>query len=269
MGMMSRFTEASSARVADRSARVPIAELEGRIEVGSDGQRPFKEALTRPGLSVIAEFKRSSPSAGEIRPGASVAETAIAYEQAGAAAMSVLTDGDFFDGSLDDLAEARKSCELPILEKDFVVDRYQLFEAKAFGADAVLLIVAALSEERLSALHEEAQALDLDCLVEVHDADELEVALGLEADVVGINNRNLDDLSVDTATTLELMTEVPTGMTVVSESGVSSRETMIELDRVGVDAVLVGEALMSGEEPGSALRALLPDEDGTSEQLLP
>ena len=269
MGMMGRFVEAAQARVEVRKAEVPMTELEGRIELGDDGQRPFKEALTRPGISVIAEFKRRSPSAGDIRPDASVAEVALVYEQAGAAAMSVLTDGDFFGGSLADLREARACSDLPILEKDFVVDRYQLYEAKANGADAVLLIVAALDRDALAALHVEARAIDLDCLVEVHDGQELETALTVDADVIGINNRNLDDLSVNVGTTLELITEVPAGMTVVSESGISDRETVVELDRVGVDAVLVGEALMSGGEPGSTFAELFPDEEGTSEHKLP
>ena len=183
--------------------------------------------------------------------------------------MSVLTDGDFFGGSLADLREARSCSDLPILEKDFVVDRYQLYEAKANGADAVLLIVAALDEAVLADLHTEARAIDLDCLVEVHDREELEGALAIDADVIGINNRNLDDLSVSTDTTLELITEVPAGMTVVSESGIASRDTVQELDRVGVDAVLVGEALMSGDEPGTSFSELFAGEEGTSEQKLP
>lgn len=269
MGMMDKFVEAARARVEARKNETPLTELEGRIELGGDGQRPFKEALTRPGISVIAEFKRRSPSAGDIRPGASVAEVALAYEQAGAAAMSVLTDEDFFGGSLADLREARSCSDLPILEKDFVVDRYQLYEAKANGADAVLLIVAALDEAALADLHAEARAIDLDCLVEVHDRGELEDALAIDADVIGINNRNLDDLSVSTETTLELITEVPAGMTVVSESGISSRDTVRELDRVGVDAVLVGEALMSSDEPGTSFSELFAGEEGTSEQKLP
>jgi len=268
-GMMDRFVEAARARVGIRSSETPLAELEGRIELGSDGQRPFREALTRPGISVIAEFKRRSPSAGPIRPEASVAEVALAYEQAGAAAMSVLTDGDFFDGSLADLREARSCSDLPILEKDFVVDPYQLYEAKANGADAVLLIVAALERDLLAALHSEARSLDLDCLVEVHDRDELERASTVDADVIGINNRNLDDLTVDIATTLELITEIPAGMTVVSESGIASREAVLELDRVGVDAVLVGEALLSGDDPAARFAELFPAEDGTSEHKLP
>jgi len=269
MGMMDQFVEAARSRVETRKKETPLTELEGRIELGGDGQRPFKEALTRPGISVIAEFKRRSPSAGDIRPDASVAEVALAYEQAGAAAMSVLTDGDFFGGSLADLREARSCSDLPILEKDFVVDRYQLYEAKANGADAVLLIVAALDEAVLADLHTEARAIDLDCLVEVHDREELEGALAIDADVIGINNRNLDDLSVSTDTTLELITEVPAGMTVVSESGIASRDTVQELDRVGVDAVLVGEALMSGDEPGTSFSELFAGEEGTSEQKLP
>ena len=148
-----------------------------------------------------------------------MAEIVAAYERGGAAALSVLTDEAHFGGSLEDLRAAREASDLPILRKDFIVDPYQLYEAAVNGADAVLLIVAALHDDDLAELHELARALDLDCVVEVHDEHELERALELDADVIGINNRNLDDLSVDVATTLELMPDVPAGKTVVSESG--------------------------------------------------
>ena len=267
MGMMDEFIAAAREGVARRSAEVPLSELEGQIEP-AEGHRPFNEALTRPGLSLIAEFKRRSPSAGEIRKGASVEEIVGAYEEGGAAALSVLTEEPHFGGSLDDLRAARAASELPILRKDFVVDSYQLYEAGAAGADAVLLIVAALGDDDLASLHREARELDLDCLVEIHSEDELKRALDVEAEVLGINNRNLDDLSVDVATTLELITDVPAGKTVVSESGISDRATLEELEEIGVDAVLIGEALMRAEDPEAKVRELTADEEATREHLL-
>lgn len=253
--------------VEDRRAAVPQAELEGRLRE-RERERPFSEALVRPGLSLIAEFKRRSPSGGEIRPRANVADVAAAYERGGAAAISVLTDERHFGGSLADLRAAREACDLPILRKDFVVDPYQLYEAVAGGADAVLLIVAALGDDDLARLYAEVRGLDLDCLVEVHDAAELERALDLDCDAIGINNRNLRDLSVDLATTVELMTDVPAGKTVVSESGYESREQIEELARIGVDAVLIGEALMRAPDPEAMVRGLILDEEVTREHPL-
>jgi indole-3-glycerol phosphate synthase len=205
---------------------------------------------------VIAEFKRRSPSLGDIRPDADIAAQVAAYERGGAAALSVLTDTRHFGGSLDDLRAARAAATLPIIRKDFIVDPYQLYEAAVHGADAVLLIVRALSDRELAALHDEARALDLDCLVEVHDAEELERALELDAEVIGINNRDLDEQRVDIQTTFELMPDVPAGKTVVAESGISGREELYELERVGVDAVLIGGALMTSEDPELTTRQL-------------
>jgi indole-3-glycerol phosphate synthase len=267
MGMIEEFVAAARERVADRRREVPVGELEQRIEPG-EGRRPFNEALTRPGLSLVAEFKRRSPSAGEIRGGAGLEEIVGAYEAGGAAALSVLTEERHFGGSLDDLRAARAATDLPILRKDFTVDPYQLYEAAAGGADAVLLIVAALDDAELASLHREARGLDLDCLVEVHGQEELDRALEIDADVLGINNRNLDDLSVDLATTFELITDVPAGKTVVSESGIAERETLEELERVGVDAVLIGEALMRAPDPEAKVRELTADEEATREHLL-
>src|SRR5262245_4520700 len=167
MGMIEELVQAARAGVDRRRAEVPLEELERRLGERPE-QRPFGEALTRPGLSLIAEFKRRSPSAGEIREGATPAEIAWAYEEGGAAALSVLTDRPHFGGSLDDLREAREACVLPVLQKDFVVDPYQLYEAAAAGADAVLLIVAGLDQPALARLYEEARGLDLDVVVEVH-----------------------------------------------------------------------------------------------------
>jgi len=239
---------------------VPLPQLEQAIAARPDG-RPFQEALTRPGVSLIAEHKRRSPSAGMIREGATVGDVVTAYERGGAAAVSILTEGAHFDGSLDDLAEARDSCHLPVLRKDFIVDIYQVYETAAAGADALLLIVAALSVDELSDLYREAQALDLDVLVEVHDQEELDHALEIvDADVIGINNRDLTDFSVDLDRTYELLSEVPAGKTVVSESGIHSREQLDDLERVGVDAVLVGEALMRASDMEDAVRTLVGQE---------
>ncbi len=266
--MIEELVGSARAGAERRRAEIPLEELEGKLAERPE-QRPFGEALVRPGLSVIAEFKRRSPSAGEIRAGATPAEIARGYDEAGAAAISVLTEAPHFGGSLDDLREARAGCALPVLQKDFTVDRYQLYEAAVAGADAVLLIVAALDPERLAGLHAEARELDLDVIVEVHKEAELETALTVDAEVIGINNRNLDDFTVDVQTTFELITDVPAGKTVVSESGVADRSTLEELGRVGVDAVLIGEALMRADDPGAKLRELIADEDSTREHLLP
>jgi indole-3-glycerol phosphate synthase len=256
MSVLDRIVEITREDVRRRRRDVPVAELERLLEHRED--RPFSEALTRTGVSLIAEHKRRSPSAGAIREDASVADVVCAYERGGAAALSVLTEGAHFGGSLDDLREARDACALPILRKDFIVDAYQVYETAAAGADALLLIVAALTPEVLAELHGEARGLDLDVLVEVHDERELECALEVvDADVIGINNRDLTDFSVDVDRTFELLSEVPAGKTVVSESGFHSRDQLDELERVGVDAVLVGEALMRAPDMEIAVRALV------------
>ena len=239
-----------------RRAEVSQGELESRLSARGE-DRPFSEALVRPGISLIAEFKRRSPSAGQLAPEAvDVATQVGAYERGGAAALSVLTDEPHFGGSLADLRAARAACDLPILRKDFIVDAYQVYESAAAGADALLLIVAALSPHDLRRLHAEALAIDLDVLVEVHDDEELEQALELDADIIGINNRNLTDMHVDLDTTFELLSDVPAGKTVVSESGYTTRAQLDELERVGVDAVLIGEALMTAPDIEAATRAL-------------
>jgi indole-3-glycerol phosphate synthase len=255
MTVLERIVEDTRAEVDRRRHATPLADLEAALADRPEG-RPFSEALLRPGISVIAEHKRRSPSAGVIRDGATVREIVGAYERGGAAAVSILTEPFHFGGSLDDLREARAAGGLPVLRKDFVVDRYQLYETAAAGADAVLLIVAALEPQALYDLLREARALDLDALVEVHDERELEVALDVEADVLGINNRDLADFSVDIERTYELLSDVPAGKTVVSESGFSTREELDELERVGVDAVLIGETLMRADDVEAACRAL-------------
>ncbi len=266
--MMDQLIVGAREGVEARRAALPQADLESRLAARRE-DRPFNEALTRPGLSLIAEFKRRSPSAGALAPETiDIATQVSAYERGGAAALSVLTDEPHFGGSLTDLRDARAACGMPIIRKDFIVDSYQLYEAAVNGADAVLLIVAALGDDDLRALYKEARSIDLDCLVEVHNAEELERALEAGAEVIGINNRNLDDMSVDVATTYELMPDVPAGKTVVAESGISGREELEELDRVGVDAVLIGGALMAAEDPEAKARELSGNDESTREHLV-
>jgi len=255
---LERLLEATRDRLERARRERPFEELE-RLAVAAE-PRPFREALSRPGTSLVAEYKRRSPSAGAIREGADVGEVVGAYERGGAVAISVLTDEPHFGGSLADLEKARAAVELPILRKDFTVDRYQLYEAKAAGADAVLLVARTLGPAEIDALHAEALALDLDVVLEVHSGAELEVALDLDVNVIGVNNRDLDDCSVDLGRTFELLPDVPAGKTVVSESGIVSRADVEELEAVGVDAVLVGEALMRASDPEAAARELAAGE---------
>ena len=263
MTTLEDLTRAAREQVARRREQVSLEELERAISSRVEG-RPFNEALAAPGMSLIAEYKRRSPAAGDLPRGADPVEQIVrAYERGGAAALSILTDGDHFGGSLADLRAARAASDLPILRKDFTLDRYQLYEAAAAQADAVLLIVAALELDDLVQLHEEADALDLDCLVEVHDAEELERALEVDAEVIGINNRDLSDFSVNLERTFELLADIPAGKTVVSESGIRSPEEVSELERVGVDAVLIGEALMRAEDPERICRELAGTEENT------
>jgi indole-3-glycerol phosphate synthase len=256
------IVQATRDEVERRKRERPLTDLEREADRRPEG-RPFHEALARPGTSLIAEHKRRSPSAGEIREGASVTEIVRAYERGGAAALSILTEERHFGGSLADLTEARAASDLPILRKDFTVDPYQLVEARAVGADAVLLVVGSLEAAELASLYQEARALDLDALVEVHDGEELEAALEIDADLLGINNRDLQDFSVDISRTFELLADVPAGKTVVSESGIVHREQVEELERVGIDAVLVGETLMRAADPEAACRELSRWEEPT------
>ena len=256
MNALERIVASTRAEVARRSAEVPIAALERTAAAREEPIRPFHAALRRPGMSLIAEHKRRSPSAGAIREELSIAEVVSAYERGGASALSVLTEGPNFGGSLDDLRTARAAVALPVLRKDFILGRYQLVESCAAGADAILLIVAALDPEDLRALHVEAATLGLSALVEVHDQRELDVAAEVGAELIGINNRDLTTLAVDTARTYELLPRVPAGATIVAESGFSGRDELDELERAGVDAVLIGEALMRSAEVEAAARRL-------------
>lgn len=256
MDMLEQILRAGRLDLEKRKAEVPLAELESACAGRED--RPFFEAVMRPGLSLIAEFKRRSPSERDIDAAANVGDVVTAYRRGGASAVSVLTEGRHFGGSLADLQAAIEAVDLPVLRKDFIVDPYMLFESAAQGADAILLIVAALPGKDLERLFREARSLDLDCLVEVRDRSELERALELEADLIGINNRNLTDMTVDISTTFDLLTQIPTGKAVTSESGITSSEEVEALERVGVDAVLVGTHLMRQSDKEKACRELIP-----------
>ena len=257
MSALERIVEQTRTDLRYRRVAAPPRALERAAAARDPGDwRSFADALREPGVSVIAEHKRRSPSAGAIREDLELAEVVGAYERAGARALSILTEGPNFGGSLGDLRQARAAVSPPLLRKDFVVDSYQLLEAVAAGADAVLLIVAALGADELASLHGEATALGLDVLVEVHDRSELEQAVAAGAEIIGINNRDLTTLTVDLQTTFELVPQIPDGAIVVAESGFSRRDEIDELAAAGVDAVLIGEALMRSPDIEAACRAL-------------
>ncbi len=257
--VLARILQSTQETVAHSQRERPLRTLRSELDRVLEDRRPrsFASALTAPAVGVIAEFKRRSPSAGELREEPDLQRIVRAYEQGGACAISVLTDGPYFGGSLDDLRAARGCCELPVLRKDFIIDPYQLYEALWAGADAVLLIVAALEPEMLRSLHEQALDIGLDVLVEVHDDAELDLATAAGARVIGINNRDLRDFSVDLRRTERLIGAVPAGLTVVSESGISEHEQLLRLGEHGIRAVLVGETLMRAADPAAALQTLL------------
>lgn len=243
--------------VAVARDRVPTAALEGRLSV-APAVRDFFAALAAPGpIRLIAEFKRKSPSAGEIRPGATIEEVVGGYAAAGASCLSVLTDGPGFGGNLVDLESARIAVPLPVLRKEFVVDRYQVIEARAHGADAVLLIAECLDDCLLRSLYREILDLGMTPLVELHDAENLARVLDLGATLVGINNRNLKTMTTDLDTVLRLRERVPDEVVLVAESGIKTRADVERLEAAGVAAMLVGESLLTQPDPGRAAAALL------------
>ena len=260
MGRMPSILDEIVARkwqeVAEARAAVPDADLEQQA-ADRPACRPFAAALRLPGeVAVIAEVKQASPSAGVIRANFDPAAIAETYQRHGATCVSVLTDADFFRGSRADLRAVRAAVALPVLRKEFVVDRRQLLEARADGADAVLLIAEVLPGDRLAELHRAATALGLDVLVELHDADQLPRVLDAGATLVGINNRDLRTFQTSLDHTLALLPRVPAGVTVVSESGIRTRADLDRLAAAGVSAVLVGESLMRAADVGAALDAL-------------
>jgi len=245
--------------IRQRSAERPLSLLERRAGE-ADAPRGFEAALQRRVAAgepaVIAEIKKASPSKGVLRARFDPVAIAQSYQQAGAACLSVLTDRDFFQGGEADLEAARSACSLPVIRKDFLIDPYQVVEARCIGADCILLIVSALDDARLKALHELARELGMDVLVEVHDAEELERALAIDAQIIGINNRNLRSFEVTLDTTLGLLDRIPVGRMIVTESGVLAPEDVALMQENGVNAFLVGEAFMRAENPGARLREL-------------
>jgi indole-3-glycerol phosphate synthase len=241
--------------IAAARAAVPEPELERRA-AAMPAVRDFAGALLQPGLRVIAEVKKASPSAGVIRPDFDPVAIARAYERGGADCLSVLTDEHFFQGHLHFLTAAREATRLPLLRKEFILDRYQLVEARAAGADAVLLIAEILPGDRLTTLFEQATALGLHVLVELHDADQLPRVIDCRATLIGINNRDLRTFHTSLDQTLELLPKVPVGRVVISESGIKTHADLKRLEAAGVKGVLVGESLMRAPDVAAALVAM-------------
>lgn len=262
--LLAAIVAAARRMVEVRQDREPVSALARRAErVATRGG--FREALARSDrVNVIAECKRRSPSRGVLRADYNPVAIARGYADAGAAAVSVLTEPTFFDGSLAHLEAVRRATTVPLLRKDFVVAEYQVLEAKAAGADAVLLIVAALEPARLRALAESAERLGLDVLVEVHTAAELAIAIDAGARIVGVNNRNLRTLEVDVHASDRLIAQIPRGIVAVSESGLRTLEDLTRLRQVGYQAFLIGERFMTARDPGRALGELL---SGTTKAL--
>jgi indole-3-glycerol phosphate synthase len=257
--VLERILARKRQEVAERRRIVPSEEL-AAATASAPPPRGFAAAVRRRievgQPAVIAEIKRASPSKGLLRPALDPADIARRYAAAGATCLSVLTDEPFFKGRSEDLIAARAACELPVLRKDFIIDRYQLVEARAMGADCILLIVAALGERALIDLAEQAQALGLDVLVEVHDADELHRALALATPLIGINNRNLRTFQTRLETTLALRDRVPPERLLITESGIGTPADVARMRQAGVHGFLVGEAFMRADDPGEALHAL-------------
>ena len=246
-------------QVAERKQRCGMGQLQAMMN-GQSASRGFVRALeARVGTgraAVVAEIKKASPSKGVIREHFQPAEIAASYAQGGAACLSVLTDEDFFQGADAHLQQARAACSLPVLRKDFVVDPYQVMEARAIGADCILLIATALADAQFAELNAAAGELGLDVLIEVHDREDLERSLGFGHTLVGINNRDLKTFEVDTTLSARLRPLIPQGRMVVAESGISSKEDVELLKRAGVNGILVGEALMTAPDVGAKVREL-------------
>ena len=253
--ILDEIVEHKRDEVAARRSVRPLAKVRCAAESAAS-TRPFEEAIKAKDPAVIAEIKRASPSEGLIRADFDPAAIATSYEQAGAACLSVLTDERYFMGGDDHLAEARDAVGLPVLRKDFIVDPYQVYESRALGADCLLLIAAALDRGRLADLARLGGEVGLDVLVEVHDNDELDAALDVDARLVGINNRDLSTFATSLDTTIDLLDAIPDDVTVVAESGIHTRDDVRRLRDAGVRAFLVGTAFMREGDPGEALARL-------------
>jgi indole-3-glycerol phosphate synthase len=255
--VLEKILTARRKALAKAKRAVPLAELMSQARASGSPTRDFRAALMAGGLRVIAEVKRASPSRGVIAEQVDVRGLALQYQEGGASAVSVLTEEDFFRGSLNDLRDVKDAIELPVLRKDFIFEPYQVWESRAAGADAILLIAAALDLVRLRQLILLARQLQLTSMVEVHDAAELGRAMDAGADVVGVNARNLSNFVVDLRVPLSLASFVPPGIVKVAESGIKARQDVAQLEQAGYDAILVGETLMRAESPVAALRQLI------------
>ncbi|MBS4149745.1 indole-3-glycerol phosphate synthase TrpC [Pseudomonadota bacterium DY0742] len=257
--VLEKIVARKAEEVAERRARVALDEL-ARQAAAADPVRGFADALIRrvraKEAAVIAEVKKASPSKGVLRENFDPVQIARSYEAGGAACLSVLTDIDFFQGADAYLQQARSACSLPVIRKDFMIDPYQVVEARALGADCILLIAAVLDDGQLAELSAEARSLGMDVLVEVHDASELERALKLGTPLLGINNRNLHTFEVSLETTLDLLPRIPQDRIVVTESGILNRADVELMEINQVYAFLVGEAFMRAEQPGAELQRL-------------
>lgn len=257
MDVLSEIIAKKRERVLAASELVPLAQLQDLAAQRNAVPHAFSKALRADEINVIAEFKRRSPSKGIIRPDADLVQIVKSYEAGGATAISVLTEEDYFSGSLDDLRTVKASVRLPVLRKDFVFDEYQVYESAAAGADAILLIVAALDDELLVRLRRVAEDLGLDALVEVHTRDEMRRAAGCGARVIGVNNRDLRTFEVSLETSLSLARDAPPGALLISESGLRNREDLRRLHAAGFRGFLIGETLMRAQDPQQALRNVL------------
>ncbi|MES9943846.1 MAG: indole-3-glycerol phosphate synthase TrpC [Candidatus Thiodiazotropha sp.] len=254
-----KITRRKRQEIADRLSLRSIAELETSLPQASE-PRGFADAIARKlaagEAGVIAEIKKASPSKGVLREDFQPAQIALSYAKGGAACLSVLTDIDFFQGSDQYLQQARDACTLPVIRKDFIIDPYQVYEARAIGADCILLIAACLDDQQLKDLNDLARQLGMDVLIEVHDAEELQRALQVENRLIGINNRNLRSFEVSLDTTLELLPRIPADRIVVTESGILTSEDVALMRSHQVNAFLVGEAFMRADDPGAKLAQL-------------
>jgi len=259
LNVLERIMAVKRAEIAAAKNSIPMEQLEARARAASPPREfvaAIRKKLAEGRAAVIAEIKRASPSKGLLRENFAPADIAKSYERAGAACLSVLTDREFFQGSAEHLQAARGACALPALRKDFIVDLYQVYEARAMGADCILLIAACLSVAEMKNLETQADAVGMAVLVEVHDAAELEAALELRTPLLGINNRNLRTFETRLATTLALLPKVPDGRIVITESGILSSADVARMRKQGVNAFLVGEAFMRSADPGAALRSM-------------
>ncbi len=257
MNMLDKIIENRKSEVAHRKEQLPIKKIMGGIEK-MPLTRDFTSAISKPNrLNLIAEIKKASPSAGEITKNFNAEKIAKQYEEANADAISVLTEAKHFQGDISHIGIVKKVSSLPVLRKDFIIDEYQIYESRYFGADAVLIIAAVLDVEKIRKFLKIAHDINLSAIIEVHTEKELKIALDTDAKIIGINNRNLSDMTVNINTTLKLKEKIPEGRIVVSESGIKTRQDMEALRKIGINAVLIGEFLMRSQDIKKSVSELL------------